>query len=158
MPSKSGLRKRAATNPPVEEEEDVLSEEYALKRHRNNVAVNKTREKRKAEMGETSEKMDKIRAENMALEKKVETLKTKLSMLKEMMSTYQHHEDSTKSPAAIISSAPSPIPLMSPIQQIKITSDAPHHLPQHQYQHQPQQYRSVQNLSSHNANMEGSFY
>uniref|UniRef100_A0A0K0E8G0 BZIP domain-containing protein n=1 Tax=Strongyloides stercoralis TaxID=6248 RepID=A0A0K0E8G0_STRER len=88
-------RKRSSSNL-KNDEENLLANDYALKRHRNNIAVNKTREKRKLEMSITSEKMEAMRAENAELEKHVEKLKTKLATLKEMMTVYNKNRPDLK--------------------------------------------------------------
>lgn len=67
--SKDLVHRKRFSNSPVDSEENLTTNDYALKRHRNNIAVNKTREKKKLEMSITSEKMEAMRAENAELEK-----------------------------------------------------------------------------------------
>uniref|UniRef100_A0A0N4ZSD9 BZIP domain-containing protein n=1 Tax=Parastrongyloides trichosuri TaxID=131310 RepID=A0A0N4ZSD9_PARTI len=95
MSPNSVYRKRSSDTSNIKDE-TVNGDDYALKRHRNNIAVNKTREKRKFEMSITSEKMEAMRAENAELEKHVEKLKTKLATLKEMMTVYNKNSTDSK--------------------------------------------------------------
>uniref|UniRef100_A0A0K0FLL7 BZIP domain-containing protein n=1 Tax=Strongyloides venezuelensis TaxID=75913 RepID=A0A0K0FLL7_STRVS len=90
------IQRKRSSNSPISGEENFSTNDYALKRHRNNIAVNKTREKKKLEMSVTSEKMEAMRAENAELERHVEKLKTKLATLKEMMSVYNKNRQNTK--------------------------------------------------------------
>lgn len=80
MSGKSRKRKNKRPDPPPQFEvarpEDGMSadealpeEEYALKRQRNNVAVNKTRQKKKQEEFDTIKRVKQLREENAALEK-----------------------------------------------------------------------------------------
>ncbi|CEF63650.1 Basic-leucine zipper domain-containing protein [Strongyloides ratti] len=94
--SKDLVHRKRFSNSPVDSEENLTTNDYALKRHRNNIAVNKTREKKKLEMSITSEKMEAMRAENAELEKHVEKLKTKLATLKEMMTVYNKNRQDLK--------------------------------------------------------------
>ncbi|GMT27143.1 hypothetical protein PFISCL1PPCAC_18440 [Pristionchus fissidentatus] len=71
----------------------VGEEDYRQKRARNNEAVNRTRQKKKQEEVDTSVKVDSLRMENSALERKVESLQKELSFLKEMFMAYAKKEN-----------------------------------------------------------------
>jgi len=62
-----------------------MDEEYIMKRQRNNAAVNKTRQKKRAEEQETSKRVYELREENTRLERKLESMKRELDLLKEMV-------------------------------------------------------------------------
>ncbi|GMT00192.1 hypothetical protein PENTCL1PPCAC_22368 [Pristionchus entomophagus] len=73
------------------------NDEYRLKRARNNEAVNRTRQKKKEEEVNTSVKVETLRMENSALERKVESLQKELSFLKEMFMAYAKKENGAAS-------------------------------------------------------------
>ncbi|KAF8366888.1 cebp-2 [Pristionchus pacificus] len=70
-------------------------QDYRVKRARNNEAVNRTRQKKKQEEVDTSLKVETLRVENSALERKVESLQKELSFLKEMFMAYAKKENGT---------------------------------------------------------------
>uniref|UniRef100_A0A7E4UL59 BZIP domain-containing protein n=1 Tax=Panagrellus redivivus TaxID=6233 RepID=A0A7E4UL59_PANRE len=79
-------RKRKALTPVSESESlSEAPEDYALKRHRNNAAVCKTRQKKRQEENETNSRVNQLREENEVLERKVEAMKSELKLLKEMI-------------------------------------------------------------------------
>lgn len=61
------------------------SDEYRLRRERNNVAVKKSREKSRSRVVETSVRVETLKKENDELEGKVSTLTKELSLLKELL-------------------------------------------------------------------------
>jgi len=61
------------------------SEEYRLRRERNNVAVKKSREKTRERALETSLKVTELKQENVELEMKVAQLSRELGLLKELL-------------------------------------------------------------------------
>uniref|UniRef100_A0A914Z4D1 BZIP domain-containing protein n=1 Tax=Panagrolaimus superbus TaxID=310955 RepID=A0A914Z4D1_9BILA len=86
MSGRGSPRKRKAMTPvsePLSPEED--GDDYQMKRQRNNVAVCKTRQKKRQEEQETNEKVNKLKEENEVLERKVEAMKSELKLLKEMI-------------------------------------------------------------------------
>jgi len=62
-----------------------MDDEYIMKRQRNNAAVNKTRQKKRQEEQETSKRVYELREENTRLERKLESMKRELDLLKEMV-------------------------------------------------------------------------
>lgn len=81
MPGRGGQRKRSS-------EAETNSEDYVIKRQRNNDAVTRTRMKKRAEESETAKRVEELRSENTQLERKVEGLQKELSFLKEMFVAY----------------------------------------------------------------------
>lgn len=81
MPGRGGQRKRSS-------EAETNSEDYVIKRQRNNDAVTRTRMKKRAEESETTKRVEELRTENTQLERKVEGLQKELSFLKEMFVAY----------------------------------------------------------------------
>ena len=60
----------------------AAEDEYQLKRLRNNEAVRKSREKARIKAQETTQRVQKLRQENEALEERMKLLKKELSFLK----------------------------------------------------------------------------
>lgn len=60
------------------------SEEYRLRRERNNAAVKKSRFKSKQKTLETQKRVDELKDENSQLEKRVETLSRELDFMKQI--------------------------------------------------------------------------
>lgn len=60
------------------------SEEYRLRRERNNAAVKRSRYKSKQKYMETQKRVDKLREENTLLEKRVEALSRELTFMKQI--------------------------------------------------------------------------
>lgn len=58
------------------------SEEYRLRRERNNAAVKKSRFKSKQKTLETQKRLDQLKAENSQLEKQVESLTRELNFMR----------------------------------------------------------------------------
>jgi len=84
----SQSRKRTAESNEIEYGQDDGSNqsiEYILKRRRNNVAVNKTRQKKRNEEVETSKRVQELREENANLERQLESMRRELQLLKEMV-------------------------------------------------------------------------
>uniref|UniRef100_A0A1I7WTT3 BZIP domain-containing protein n=1 Tax=Heterorhabditis bacteriophora TaxID=37862 RepID=A0A1I7WTT3_HETBA len=79
----SGRKRGIVQSPGVDKDET-----YLQKRQRNNEAVNRTRQKKRQEESETTQKVDELREENEQLERKVESLQKELSFLKEMFVAY----------------------------------------------------------------------
>lgn len=63
---------------------DKMSDEYKMRRERNNIAVKKSREKSRAKAKETQQQVSRLRAENEQLEQKVQLLTKELSVLKDL--------------------------------------------------------------------------
>lgn len=63
---------------------DRCSDEYQVRRERNNIAVRKSREKSRAKAKETVQQVEKLRKENEYLEQKVTILSKELSVLKDL--------------------------------------------------------------------------
>lgn len=61
------------------------SDEYRLRRERNNMAVKKSREKSRSKVVETSVRVETLKKENDELEGKVSMLTKELSLLKELL-------------------------------------------------------------------------
>ncbi|KAI6177191.1 BZIP domain-containing protein [Aphelenchoides bicaudatus] len=72
----------------VDDNGEYEHEEYAMKRQRNNAAVNKTRQKKRQEEFDTVKRVKQLREENAALEKTVESLRHELGLLKEMVLSF----------------------------------------------------------------------
>ncbi|VDN50138.1 unnamed protein product [Dracunculus medinensis] len=88
MSRRGGLRKRLTG------END---EEYALRRQKNNDAVNRTRQKKRMEERDLVERVEELRKENVKLENEVEALKKELDFLKEMFGIYAKANRNKKS-------------------------------------------------------------
>ncbi|KAL7070976.1 hypothetical protein ACQ4LE_009945 [Meloidogyne hapla] len=58
---------------------------YALKRLKNNAAVNKTRQKKRLEQENTSKRVRELREENAQLERSLDSMRRELALLKEMV-------------------------------------------------------------------------
>uniref|UniRef100_A0A915LUV1 BZIP domain-containing protein n=1 Tax=Meloidogyne javanica TaxID=6303 RepID=A0A915LUV1_MELJA len=58
---------------------------YALKRLKNNAAVNKTRQKKRLEQENTSKRVKELREENAQLERSLDSMRRELALLKEMV-------------------------------------------------------------------------
>ena len=67
---------------------DRNSEDYRLKRDRNNIAVRKSREKSRQKARETMEKVSRLKKENEDLEMKVKLLSKELNLLKDLFLTH----------------------------------------------------------------------
>ena len=74
--SSSGKKKRL----------DKDSEEYKMRRERNNLAVRKSRDKAKVRNMETQHKVLELAAENDRLQKRVEQLSRELTTLRNLLS------------------------------------------------------------------------
>lgn len=61
------------------------SDEYRLRRERNNMAVKKSRERSRNKVMETSVRVEILKKENDELEGKISTLTKELSLLKELL-------------------------------------------------------------------------
>uniref|UniRef100_A0AC35F750 BZIP domain-containing protein n=1 Tax=Panagrolaimus sp. PS1159 TaxID=55785 RepID=A0AC35F750_9BILA len=86
MSGRGTPRKRKAMTPASEPlSPEGEGDDYQMKRQRNNVAVCKTRQKKRQEEQETNEKVNKLKEENEVLERKVEAMKSELKLLKEMI-------------------------------------------------------------------------
>ncbi|ESO83086.1 hypothetical protein LOTGIDRAFT_134056 [Lottia gigantea] len=64
------------------------SDEYKVRRNRNNTAVKKSRSKSRQKAKETVAKVNRLRQENDVLEQKVQILTKELSILKELFLTH----------------------------------------------------------------------
>ena len=86
MPPKVKLESDSHTAPAkrVRKQVEKGTEEYMLKRERNNVAVKKSRERSRAKAAETQIKVQRLKNENAQLEQKVELLQKELSVLKDL--------------------------------------------------------------------------
>ena len=67
---------------------DKDSEDYRLRRERNNVAVKKSREKSREKAKITLDKVNQLKQENADLEVKVNMLSKELSLLKDLLLTH----------------------------------------------------------------------
>lgn len=77
MSSESSSNSRAPRKRPAAKSitpEPIPDEDYALKRQRNNAAVNKTRQKKRQEEQQTQSRVQKLRDENTQLERSVGTV------------------------------------------------------------------------------------
>ena len=63
---------------------DKCSDDYQIRRERNNIAVRKSREKSRAKAKETVAQVERLRRENEMLEQKVTILSKELSVLKDL--------------------------------------------------------------------------
>ena len=63
---------------------DKDSEEYKIRRQRNNVAVRKSRDRSRQKAVETQERVQQLKVENQQLESKVMLLSKELSLLKDL--------------------------------------------------------------------------
>ncbi len=79
-PRSKGGAKRSRVRTPISKE----SEEYRLKRERNNIAVRKSRQKSKEKHLGLQTRVDELTAENSRLNKKVELLTKELTVLKSL--------------------------------------------------------------------------
>ncbi|VDI20049.1 CCAAT/enhancer binding protein (C/EBP), gamma [Mytilus galloprovincialis] len=61
------------------------SDEYVMKRVRNNTAVKKCREKSQQKANETMDQVDKLRKENEALKQKVTNLSKEIGVMKNLL-------------------------------------------------------------------------
>ncbi|XP_045762603.1 CCAAT/enhancer-binding protein gamma-like [Maniola jurtina] len=75
---------------------DDEDDDYRRKRDRNNEAVKKSRYKSKQRTQETFTRVNKLKAENQALEEKVKTLTKDLQFLKELFMEYASNTDNPK--------------------------------------------------------------
>lgn len=71
--------------PKKEQTKDEKDEEYLQKRARNNISVQKSREKSKQKEKESLERADHLRAENTELEDQITKLQKEQALLKEML-------------------------------------------------------------------------
>lgn len=71
--------------PKKEQTKDEKDEEYLQKRARNNISVQKSREKSKQKEKESLERADHLRAENAELEDQITKLQKEQALLKEML-------------------------------------------------------------------------
>lgn len=69
------------------------SDEYRLKRERNNIAVRKSRFKSKQKYVETQHKVDELQEENARLQSKVDFLTKELNVLRSLFSTTGAYKD-----------------------------------------------------------------
>jgi len=68
------------------------ADDYKNKRARNNDAVKRSRAKAKAKVGETSEKVNNLKAENEEIEGKIKILSKELQLLKDMFVAHAGRE------------------------------------------------------------------
>ncbi|KAI1726107.1 basic region leucine zipper domain-containing protein [Ditylenchus destructor] len=67
------------------DDNDSYDDDYAMKRQRNNAAVNKTRQKKRQEEQITQARVQELKDENTKLERKLESMRRELELLKEMV-------------------------------------------------------------------------
>ncbi|CAH1779955.1 unnamed protein product [Owenia fusiformis] len=82
MPKAKSQEPRVKKMPPKD------TEEYKVRRDRNNLAVKKSREKAREKKLESNQRVQKLREENQALEQKVTILSKELSVLKDLFLTH----------------------------------------------------------------------
>ena len=69
MNSRGGPRKRKAASYTSDPESPVNADDYTLKRQKNNVAVCKTRQKKRQEEQDTNSRVSQLKMENESLER-----------------------------------------------------------------------------------------
>lgn len=84
------------------------SEEYRLKRERNNIAVRKSRFKSKQKFVETQHKVDELQEENSRLQSKVDFLTKELNVLRSLFSTTGAYKDPVVNAALLSHGIPAP--------------------------------------------------
>lgn len=84
------------------------SEEYRLKRERNNIAVRKSRYKSKQKYVETQHKVDELQEENARLQSKVDFLTKELNVLRSLFSTTGAYKDPVVNAALLSHGIPTP--------------------------------------------------
>lgn len=84
------------------------SDEYRLKRERNNIAVRKSRFKSKQKYVETQQKVDELQEENSRLQSKVDFLTKELNVLRSLFSTTGAYKDPVVNAALLSHGIPTP--------------------------------------------------
>ncbi|XP_068681633.1 CCAAT/enhancer-binding protein beta-like [Montipora capricornis] len=84
------------------------SEEYRLKRERNNIAVRKSRFKSKQKYAETQSKVDELQEENARLQSKVDFLTKELNVLRSLFSNTGAYKDPVVNAALLSHGIPTP--------------------------------------------------
>lgn len=84
------------------------SEEYRMKRERNNIAVRKSRFKSKQKHVETQHKVDELQEENSRLQSKVDFLTKELNVLRSLFSTTGAYKDPVVNAALLSHGIPTP--------------------------------------------------
>lgn len=86
---------------------DKDSEEYRLRRERNNLAVKKSRMRSKQKAMDTQQRVNELKEENERLEAKIKLLSKELSVLKDLFLEHAHNlADNAQPPAAADGSNP----------------------------------------------------
>uniref|UniRef100_H3C1U7 CCAAT/enhancer-binding protein gamma n=1 Tax=Tetraodon nigroviridis TaxID=99883 RepID=H3C1U7_TETNG len=84
---------------------DKDSEEYRLRRERNNLAVKKSRMRSKQKAMDTQQRVNELKEENERLEAKIKLLSKELSVLKDLFLEHAHNlADNAQAPASDASS------------------------------------------------------
>ncbi|KAI4890796.1 hypothetical protein NFI96_010581 [Prochilodus magdalenae] len=82
---------------------DKDSEEYRLRRERNNLAVKKSRMRSKQKAQDTQQRVNELKEENERLEAKIKLLSKELSVLKDLFLEHAHNlADNVQPPAAAV--------------------------------------------------------
>ena len=84
------------------------SDEYRMKRERNNIAVRKSRFKSKQKCVETQQKVDELQEENSRLQSKVDFLTKELNVLRSLFSTTGAYKDPVVNAALLSHGIPTP--------------------------------------------------
>lgn len=84
------------------------SDEYRMKRERNNIAVRKSRFKSKQKFVETQHKVDELAEENSRLQSKVDFLTKELNVLRSLFSTTGAYKDPVVNAALLSHGIPTP--------------------------------------------------
>lgn len=79
---------------------DKDSEEYRLRRERNNLAVKKSRMRSKQKAMDTQQRVNELKEENERLEAKIKLLSKELSVLKDLFLEHAHNLADNSQPAA----------------------------------------------------------
>lgn len=79
---------------------DRSSEEYRLRRERNNIAVKKSRLKSKQKAQDTLQRVNQLKEENERLEAKIKLLTKELSVLKDLFLEHAHSLAENVQPAS----------------------------------------------------------
>lgn len=87
---------------------DKDSEEYRLRRERNNLAVKKSRMRSKQKAMDTQQRVNELKEENERLEAKIKLLSKELSVLKDLFLEHAHNLADNSQPAAAAADAASP--------------------------------------------------
>lgn len=85
---------------------DKDSEEYRLRRERNNLAVKKSRMRSKQKAMDTQQRVNELKEENERLEAKIKLLSKELSVLKDLFLEHAHNLADNSQPAAAEASSP----------------------------------------------------